>query len=410
MLRGRFTGNAGSDLGAPHPESAAASPQPGPEPGPEPEWCERRLLARIHRYTLTRLRREIDPVEPADYMRFLFAWHGLDERREGPAGLLAVIEQLEGFEAPAAAWEDSILAARLRGYDPSWLDTLWPHRPGGVAPAHRSVRPAHGHHDRDPGRVHRPPATSRPGGRPERTGIRKRSARCRRGRGGSGSLLRTGGAQFFDDLKVQSGLLATQVEDGLAELVAGGHVTADGYAGLRALVRRHRRTGPRRRMDPFGDAGRWCLIDSRLPPEHATPRRAPRPDRRRAAPALRGRVPKGAGARGGLPPWRELVRVLRRREDRGEVRGGRFVNRFSGEQFALPEAVGELRRIRRAAPGGRILALSAADPLNLTGIVTPGERVSSTAAREVAYRDGEPDGGALRAAPRRRHRRGPYRA
>ena len=413
VLRGSFTGNAGSDLGAPRPESAAAPPETGPEPvavpGQEPEWCERRLLARIHRYTLTRLRREIDPVEPADYMRFLFAWHGLDERREGPAGLLAVIGQLEGFEAPAAAWEDSILAARLRGYDPSWLDTLcltgrvvWLRRTGPSAPrtgATTATRIAF--IDRRHLAAWRPAGAN---GDPETLG--EMSSRARRLR----ELLRTGGAQFFDDLKVQSGLLATQVEDGLAELVAGGHVTADGYAGLRALVRRHRRTGPRRRMDPFGDAGRWCLIDSRLPPDHATP--VEPLDRivdvllRRYGVVFRKVLEREAG----LPPWRELVRVLRRREDRGEVRGGRFVNRFSGEQFALPEAVGELRRIRRAAPGGRIQALSAADPLNLTGIVTPGERVSSTAAREVAYRDGEPDGGALPAAPRRRHRRGPYRA
>ena len=120
VLRGDFTGANGT----PRASGPAAAPGPDPDSGPEPEWCERRLLARIHRYTLARLRREIDPVEPADYMRFLFAWHGLGERREGAAGLLAVVEQLEGFEAPVAAWEDSILAARLRGYDPSWLDTL----------------------------------------------------------------------------------------------------------------------------------------------------------------------------------------------------------------------------------------------------------------------------------------------
>ena len=152
-------------------------------------------------------------------------------------------------------------------------------------------------------------------------------------------------------------------------------------------------------MDPFGDAGRWCLVDSRLPPDHATP--AEPLDRiadvllRRYGVVFRKVLEREAG----LPPWRELVRVLRRREDRGEVRGGRFVSRFSGEQFALPEAVGELRRIRRAARSGRILTLSAADPLNLTGIVTAGDRVSSAAAREVVYRDGEPDGDALPGRP-----------
>ena len=403
VLRGHFTVDAASVPGAPpHPEGTGAPP--GLEP--EAEWCERRLLARIHRYTLARLRREIDPVEPADYMRFLFAWHGLDERREGPAGLLAVIEQLEGFEAPAAAWEDSMFAARLRGYDPSWLDTLcltgrvvWLRRTGPSSPrAGTTTATRIAFLDR------RHLAAWRPAGVDEDPeALAAMSSRARRVR----EILRTGGAQFFDDLRVQSGLLATQVEDSLAELVAGGHVTADGFAGLRALVRRHRRTGPRRRMDPFGDAGRWCLVESRLPPDHAAP--AEPLDRivdvllRRYGVVFRKVLEREAG----LPPWRELVRVLRRREDRGEVRGGRFVNRFSGEQFALPEAVGELRRIRRAAPSGRLLTLSAADPLNLTGIVTAGERVSSSAAREVVYRDGDPDGDALPAA---RRRRGAFRA
>ena len=411
VLRGHFTTDVASGPRAPpRPEGVGGPPGSTFDPGlkAEPEWCERRLLARIHRYTLARLRREIDPVEPADYMRFLFAWHGLEERREGPAGLLAVIEQLEGFEAPAAAWEDSIFAARLRGYDPSWLDTVcltgrvvWLRRTGPSAPrAGTTTATRIAFIDRRHLAAWRPAGTEED---PE--ALVAMSSRARRVR----EILRTGGAQFFDDLRVQSGLLATQVEDAVAELVAGGHVTADGYAGLRALVRRNRRTGGlRRRMDPFGDAGRWCLVDSRLPPDHAAP--AEPLDRiadvllRRYGVVFRKVLEREAG----LPPWRELVRVLRRREDRGEVRGGRFVNRFSGEQFALPEAVGELRRIRRAAPSGRVLTLSAADPLNLTGIVTAGERVSSTAAREVVYRDGEPDRDALPATPRRRatHRTG----
>ena len=441
VLRGDFTGagtaplpppvpacpppapsNADGPPAAPAAPAASAASRRAPDglPPAEPEWCERRLLARIHRYTLARLRREIDPVEPADYMRFLFAWHGLDDRREGPAGLLAVIEQLEGFEAPAAVWEDSIFPARLRAYDPSWLDTLcltgrvvWLRRTGPTA-ALRAGAPRAGATnatriafiDRRCLAAWRPAEASGNGtdsgsGNPDPETLGAMSSRARRIR----ELLRTGGAQFFDDLQLQSGLLATQVEDGLAELVAGGHVTADGYAGLRALVRRHRRTGPRRRMDPFGNAGRWCLVESRLPPDHTAPA-APPLDRivdvllRRYGVVFRKVLEREAG----LPPWRELVRALRRREDRGEVRGGRFVHRFSGEQFALPEAVGELRRIRRAPRSGRVIALSAADPLNLTGIVTAGERVSSTAAREVAYRDGEPDGGALPSAvsPRRR--------
>ena len=363
VLRGDFTGNGGT----PGPGDRA-----GPDAEREPEWCERRLLARIHRYTLARLRREIDPVEPADYMRFLFSWHGLEDRKEGPAGLLAVLEQLEGFEAPAAGWEDSLLAARLRGYDPSWLDTVcltgrvvWLRRTGSTAPRGGTTTATRiAFIDRRHLAAWRPAAEAGDDGE----ALGALSSRARRIR----EILRTGGAQFFDDIKVQSGLLATQVEDALAELVAGGHVTADGFAGLRALVRRNRRTGARRGMDPFGNAGRWCLVETRLPPDHA----APAEPLERIADVLLRRYGvvfrKVLEREAGLPPWRELVRVLRRREDRGEVRGGRFVSRFSGEQFALPEAVGELRRIRRAAPTGRILTLSAADPLNLTGIVTPG--------------------------------------
>ena len=416
VLRGDFTGaNAAPRPAAPAAPPASTTPaaaaaaarEPGrPEPKQEsPEWCERRLLARIHRYTLARLRREIDPVEPGDYMRFLFAWHGLDDRREGAAGLLAVLEQLEGFEAPAAAWEDSILPARLRGYDPGWLDTLcltgqvvWLRRTGPPAAPRAGATTAT--------RIAFVGRRCLAAWRPARAGgedpdlFGAASSRARRVR----EALRTGGAQFFDDLAARSGLLASQVEDGLAELVAGGHVTADGYSGLRTLLRRRRRTGgARRRIDPFGEAGRWCLVESRLPPEHA----APAEPLERIADVLLRRYGvvfrKVLEREAGLPPWRDLVRVLRRREDRGEVRGGRFVGRFSGEQFALPEAVGELRRIRRTARAGRIVTLSAADPLNLTGIVTPGERVSSTAAREAAYRDGEPAADALpSAAPRRR--------
>ena len=436
VLRGDFTGATAAPRSAVPTHTAPALPNtPGPPaaptaraslpasttsaasggepdgPPPEPEWCERRLLARVHRYTLARLRREIDPVEPADYMRFLFAWHGLDDRREGAAGLLAVLEQLEGFEAPAAAWEDSILPARLRGYDPSWLDTLcltgrvvWLRRTGPPAAPRAGATTA----TRIAFIDRRHLAAWRPAGTDDEDpdAMAAMSSRARRIR----ELLRIEGAQFFDDLTARSGLLATQVEDGLAELVAGGHVTADGYSGLRALLRRHRRIGGarRRRMDPFGEAGRWCLVGSRLPPEHT----APAEPRERIADTLLRRYGvvfrKVLEREAGLPPWRDLVRVLRRREDRGEVRGGRFVSRFSGEQFALPEAVGELRRIRRTARAGRIVTLSAADPLNLTGLVTPGDRVSSTAAREVDYRDGEPAADALPAAPRRR--RGPRRA
>ncbi len=398
VLRGRFTGA---------PEASGAH---GREAAPEPEWCERRLLARIHRYTLARLRREIEPVEPADYMRFLFGWHGLDDRREGAGGLLAVLEQLEGFEAPAAAWEESILPARLRGYDPGWLDTLcltgrvvWLRRtaPGAAAPAASGgARAGATAATRIAFLDRRRLGAWRPAGvEPGPDADPALSSRARRVR----EVLLTAGAQFFDDLREHSGLLAVQVEDGLAELVAAGLVTADGFSGLRALLRRHRRRGAGRARRPggapgaFAEAGRWCLVASRLPPPDPADTAADPLERiadvllRRYAVVFRKVLEREAG----LPPWRDLLRVLRRREDRGELRGGRFVAGFSGEQFALPEAIEGLRRTRRAPRTGRVVVLSAADPLNLTGVVTPGERVSAHGGREVAYLDGAPSADAL---------------
>ena len=395
VLRGRFTVSPppvteeGRDES---PRSATGASADGGQ-----EWCERRLLARIHRYTLARLRREIEPVSPAEYMRFLFAWHGLEDRREGPAGLRAVLEQLEGFEAPATAWEDAILPARLRGYDPGWLDTLcltgrvtWLRRtapPESRAAATAATRIAF----MDRGHVVAwRPATSNGTSDGETASLSSCARRVH-------TVLRDRGAQFFDDLKRQSGLLPAQLEDGLAELTAAGLVTADGFSGLRALLKRNQRRGrTARRLHPFDEAGRWGLVDTRVSSAAETPDAAQDPlDRivdvllRRYGVVFRKVLTREAG----LPAWRDLLRVLRRREDRGEVRGGRFVAGFSGEQYALPDAVGQLRRIHRQsaeAASERVVRLSAADPLNLTGIVTPGERISSGATREVVYRAGVP--------------------
>ena len=395
VLRGRFTVTPAplmEEGRSEFPRSAA-----GASAAAGQEWCERRLLARIHRYTLARLRREIEPVSPAEYMRFLFAWHGLEDRREGPAGLRAVLEQLEGFEAPATVWEDAILPARLRGYDPGWLDTLcltgrvtWLRRtapPESRAAATAATRIAF----MDRGHVVAwRPATSNGTSDGETASLSSCARRVH-------TVLRDRGAQFFDDLKRQSGLLPAQLEDGLAELTAAGLVTADGFSGLRALLKRNQRRGrTARRLHPFDEAGRWGLVDTRVSSAAETTDAAQDPlDRivdvllRRYGVVFRKVLTREAG----LPAWRDLLRVLRRREDRGEVRGGRFVAGFSGEQYALPDAVGQLRRIHRQsaeAASERVVRLSAADPLNLTGIVTPGERISSGATREVVYRAGEP--------------------
>ena len=395
VLRGRFTVSPSAVTEEDRNESPQSAAGVSATAGQE--WCERRLLARIHRYTLARLRREIEPVSPAEYMRFLFAWHGLEDRREGPAGLRAVLEQLEGFEAPAAAWEDAILPARLRGYDPGWLDTLcltgrvtWLRRtapPESRAAATAATRIAF----MDRGHVATwRPATSNGTSDGETASLSSCARRVH-------TMLRDCGAQFFDDLKRQSGLLPAQLEDGLAELTAAGLVTADGFSGLRALLKRNQRRGRTgRRLHPFNEAGRWGLVDTRLSSAAEMPDAAQDPlDRivdvllRRYGVVFRKVLTREAG----LPAWRDLLRVLRRREDRGEVRGGRFVAGFSGEQYALPDAVGQLRRIHRRsaeAASDNVVRLSAADPLNLTGIVTPGERISSGATREVVYRAGVP--------------------
>jgi ATP-dependent helicase Lhr and Lhr-like helicase len=606
VLRGRFTPGGGG----------AASARAEEE---ETEWCERRLLARIHRYTLERLRREIEPVSQADFMRFLLSWHrvagaaggpgggataggtggagttaaaggggsaagggpavggrtalggpsalgaappprpetpagasgpggggaGSSGEAQGPQSLPALLAQLEGFEAPAAAWEGEILPARLPGYDPLWLDALcpagryvWgrltpavgasapppapgpaqpvpapggygpPGSPGGYGPAGLNAAAA-GEPDRLPEerrRVRRPgpvratpiallpraglplwlqlapampspelrvpqrpapalPAAegsgtsgAKPGAGPslasdlpvpaaDGTGAAWPAARLgladRRSEPASASpemsplelssdaaavyrRLVAGGASFFDELAAGAGLLHTRVEAALGELVAAGLVTADSFTGLRALlvpahkrprIDRQARGGPGGgSIAAFGvqNAGRWSLLrpaapaaaaGSAPPPAGVGPHAAameqvavydgvPAAAVEAAAWALLRRygvVFRRMVEREGLtPPWRDLLRVYRRLEARGEIRGGRFVDGFSGEQFALPEAVGRLRAVRREPRRGALVSVSAADPLNLVGIVTPGERLPALAGNRVLFRDGEP--------------------
>ncbi|HEV8029858.1 MAG TPA: DEAD/DEAH box helicase [Stellaceae bacterium] len=373
---------------------------------PEDEWCERRLLARVHRYTLKRLRAEIEPVAARDFLRFLFEWQRVTEktRMEGPDALAAVLGQLEGFEAPAGAWETEILPARVSGYDPGWLDDHC--LAGRIAWAR--LRPRNPRSDggerggvSSPGPVRSTPITllARRNGPlwaalspmpdPAQAGSRARAVL---------DCIREHGASFFDELVEATGLLRPQVEEALAELVALGLANSDSFAGLRALLMpSERRRRSRRGGALFGmeDSGRWALA------------RRPRPG-----------VPEGQGAgeaaehlartllrRYGvvfwrllereaawLPPWRDLLRVYRRLEARGEIRGGRFVAGFAGEQFAAPEAIGMLREIRRKPHSGEWISLSGADPLNLVGILTPGPKLSALTVNRVLYRDGLPLG------------------
>jgi ATP-dependent helicase Lhr and Lhr-like helicase len=370
----------------------------------EDQWCERRLLARVHRYTIKRLRAEIEPVAARDFLRFLLTWQRVaaDARMEGPEAIEAVVEQLEGFAAPAGAWESEILPARLAGYDPDWLDDRC--LAGRVTWRRLSPRNGRGNGaDRRPAPVRSTPIAL----------LARRNAVLWTVRAAAEEIhlspraqmvadaIRAHGASFFDELAASSGLLPSQLEEALAELVALGLVNSDSFAGLRALLvpSGERRPGPngrrRRRTVKFGmeDAGRWALV----------------PPGRAAAAPVRGNpeavehVARALLQRYGVvfwrllereadwvPPWRDLLRAYRRLEARGDVRGGRFVAGFSGEQFALPEAVGMLRDARRKEPTGALVSLSGADPLNLAGILTPGPRLAALTGNRLLLRDGLP--------------------
>jgi ATP-dependent Lhr-like helicase len=365
------------------------------------EWCDRRLLARIHRYTLHRLRAEIEPVSAADFMRFLFAWQrvDLDQRATGLEGLATVITQLDGFELPAAAWESDVLAARVTEYDPMLLDTLC--MMGRVAWGRTSGRAG--------GQVDGPGTRAAGGGggpirsTPIALFLREHADQWLAGRNGGDyqlssyatavkDVLQQRGASFFHELTALTGLLPTQVEQGLGELAGSGLVTSDSFAGLRTLITPSSKRKPlsgakrRHRTAPVGieTAGRWSLLGGTR--ERGNPELYARTLLRRYGIVFKRLLARETGA----PPWRELLMVYRRLEARGEIRGGRFVSGMSGEQFALPEAVGQLRAIRRLGGGDTLVAVGGADPLNLTGIITPGERITGVTRNRILYRDGVP--------------------
>jgi ATP-dependent Lhr-like helicase len=357
------------------------------------EWCERGLLARIHRYTLKQLRSEIEPVAPADFMRFLFHWQGLDDPGEGEGGLARALGQLEGLSLPAACWEDTVLPARVQPYSRAELDGLcgagqvvWLRlqvpapgkEPKRRAPAVRStpivfIARAHLAH----WRAFTPllPAGELP-----------LSGASRKVYDG----LRAWGASFFEELLAETGLLRTQLEEALGELTAWGLVTCDSVRGLRELILPQRLQ--RRRHAPWerlAAAGRWSLMRPAAGGEMDTLNHAEHIARvllRRYGIVFRRLLER----EGGLPSWRELLYAYRRLEARGELRGGRFVQGFPGEQYALPEAVSALREIRNRVRPGNLVTLSAADPLNLTGIVTPGRRIGPQPGHRLLYRDGVP--------------------
>ena len=382
----------------------------------ETEWCERGLLARIHRYTIRSLREEIQPVPAANYMRFLFDWHGMGELRpEGDDALLAALEKLEGCAIPAAAWEKDILPTRLNNYSNAALDRLcssgrivWTrlltsrHKTKwDEVSANKTVL------------LRNTPITLiarenldlwqklQPSGAAEGPRLSSLAEKTL-------ALLLRRGASFFIDLVQQTGLLRTQVETALAELAACGLVTSDSYAGLRALITPESKRpayahGKRRRtrtsiMNNIDAAGRWSAILAPVGnPDHPAPGAWPGTDENTLI-AIVDTLLKRYGVlfrkvlerESDLPPWRELLYICRRMEARGEIRGGYFIEGCSGEQFARAEAIALLRKQKNKPQGLPPVVISATDPLNLIGSLLPGERIPAVHTNRILFKNGLP--------------------
>ncbi len=403
VLRGNFSGAARAK---PALSSSKGVPAPHEQ---EIEWCERRLLARIHRLTVGMLRKQIEPVTAAAFMRWLMRWQHVAPGTQvtGERGALEVLQQLQGFEIPANAWERQVLSRRIADYDPQWLDQLC--LTGAVGWGRLSPHPAtidSGGNGNGASHGETPSPRQRrviPTSVAPITFFVREEADWMIPRHAAGDeaevrglshgaqlvleFLRQRGASFFADIVRGTGKLKAEIETGLWELVAAGLVTADGFDNLRALLDPKRRAGQGsgRSARPRHSSGRWAVLH----PDVAA-------ERNRAVEAacwmlLRryGIVIRDLLAReSNLPPWRELLMAFRRLEDRGEIRGGRFVDGFLGEQFALPVAVESVRGMRGLPLSGETMTLSAADPLNLIGILVPGERVPAISGRTVSYRDG----------------------
>jgi len=405
VLRGRFT--SGSD-----PQTM--------------EWCDRRLLARIHRLTLGRLRREIEPVPAADLLRFLFRWQNVHpgSQLHGREGIVQIVGKLQGLELPAPAWERDVLPARVARYSLADLEQLC--LSGVVAWGRLRLREDAPEGPEESGRRQVPTRAASLG-----LVLRQDLDRLLEGRSikpeelaGLSSTaravvrhLQTRGASFLADIARAVGQLESRVEEALWELVARGLVTGDGIAGLRLLLakneakrevhRRFRAIRGGQAMARHVPVGRWSLLRD---PNDAAPRQAA--DREAAEEFARqllrryGVVLREVLARESrAPAWRILVGIYRRMEARGEIRGGRFVAGFSGEQFALPEAVESLRAIRRTRGSREEVLLAASDPLNLVGILTPGNRVSPLSGQGILFVDGVPVDVGKSAALRARLRR-----
>jgi ATP-dependent Lhr-like helicase len=412
-MQGSFTPETRKDAGGPQAGMPALR-----DARPETEWCSRRLLARIHSYTLNRLRKEIEPVSAADFLRFLFVWQKVapDHRVEGPESVATVLDQLEGFEAHAGSWESEILPARVADYDPAWLDALCV---SGKLTWMRLSPPR-----LLPDKVNSSaPVRSTPIVLLNRRNVQiwslgfPAAPESNSGQMGTNTetvyqYLKDHGASFFVDIVSGTKLLPSMAEEGLGELVFRGLVSADSFTGLRALITPLSKTThreieklrrKRKQFYSMDDAGRWVKVrkeergQAPFPTESKGGSRI-QPIDREAIEAIAKKLLQRYGVvfrkildREAITiPWRDLLKVYRRLEARGEIRGGRFVASFSGEQFALTEAVQLLRSIRRTPADGTMISLSAADPLNLQGIITPGPRLSQSSTNRVLYRDGVP--------------------
>jgi ATP-dependent helicase Lhr and Lhr-like helicase len=361
------------------------------------EWCDRRLLARIHRLTVGRLRSEIQPVNAAQFIRWLLRWQHVAPGTQGfgERGTLEVLQQLQGFEGPSNAWERQLLRTRVANYDPKILDRLC--LTGAVGWGRLSPHPAILRSGPDGGRRAAPTSAA-----PITFFVREDADwlgaqhAAKDNADGSGlspnardvlNFLRQRGASFFVDIVRGTRKLKSEIETALWELVAVGMITADDFDNLRALIDPRRRAGrgTGRIARPRHSGGRWCVLQA----DEAA-------DRSASVEAVCWMLLRRYGVvfrelmerESIVPKWREVLIAFRRLEDRGEIRGGRFVSGFLGEQFALPVAVESLRAMRNQQPGGEIVTISAADPLNLTGILVPGDRIAANSGKRLTLRDG----------------------
>lgn len=362
------------------------------------EWCERRLLARIHQLTLQKLRKEIEPVTAGQFIHWLSSWLHLtpETQLNGERGLLEIIKQLQGYEIPANAWEKQIFAKRVNNYSKEFLDRLC--FTGVIGWGRLSSHPALEQQEDNivgSSQYKRIQPTSVV---PITFFVREESDWMAESSNSSTknllplshvakaiySYLQEKGASFFIDIVEEIGYLRAEVETGLWELVAAGLITADSFDNLRSLI------DPRRRLRKRGHypsvMGRWSLLKCK--------KRSVDPDHKLEAMCWTLLKRYGVCFREllvrekNIPNWRELLNAFRRLEDRGEIRGGRFIQGFIGEQFALPYAVDSLRTMKKKALESHKIIFSAADPLNLAGIILTGERIPAASGKNVLLQDG----------------------